>query len=436
MGASSPELVPPSAAEALGPGFFLSCARVPPLRGERTEPDYWEKKFFHDLNAEVRAWDNGLLAGFFTGYAPPGADPDLHTASKLATCRIFVPLYGDAYFEDDQCGREWAVFAQRRELRRARTGDDGQSIVPVLWLRQPETDWPQCARSLRPEHVVASDLYVRLGLFTLIRLHEQTYREVVKQIARQIVVRARSEAPPPAAEHALASAVPAFPSSAGAQRRLFITVVAGTRQTIPPDRDPDYYGDQPEQWRPYQPAAPEPLADRAALIARGLGYRPEIRALTATSPEAKVSGRPRQDPQSLQPPGASILLADPWLFQSYRQRRNLETVDLRKKEWVRLMVPWCAADAETAEHRTSLESHLAGAVPWMSQCWRRTCAAELADLSSADQFDEALPAVIDRARTHFLNNSRPLRDTLPAHYSGRPRLMPPPDDERVRGGPS
>jgi FxsC-like protein len=434
MGASPPIPVPPYEAEALGPGFFLSCARTPSLRGDRAESDYWEKKFFHDLNAEVGARAS-LYQGFLAGHVPPDIDPDAHTAQQLATCRVFVPLYSNSYFEDDQCGREWTTFEQRRKLRRPRSGDDDQSIMPVLWMRQLDNDWPPCALSLRPEHVVASEPYVRLGLFELIRLHDQIYREIVKQLAGEIVKRASSGAPPTVGAQALPGARPAFPVSTHPQHKLFITVVAGTRHTIPRNRNPDYYGEQPEDWCPYQPDASDPLAHHAAVIARILGYSPEIRSLTATSPEAKVNSRLRQDPQFLQPPAASILLADPWLFESYRERRNLETVDQRRKEWVRLMVPWCAADPETVEHRTSLESYMSDAVPWMSQGWRRTCSDELVDLASPEQFDEALPHVIERARNHYLSNSQPMGDKLPTQYSGRPRLMPPPDEEHVRDGP-
>ena len=437
MGPERPESAPPSQVEydAFGPGFFLSYARVAPLRGDRSDPDYWVKRFFHELAAEIRALDGNLRHGFIADHVPPGSSPETLTARNLASSRIFVPLYGDDYFEDEQCGREWSVFEQRRRLRRARTGDDGDSIVPVLWTRPGREDWPECARRIRPNPLLSNDLYLRLGLFELIRLHERAYHEVVKLLAKEIARRAQTEAPPVAAEDALAAAPAAFPGPGKSTRQLFITVVAGVRRTLPTERNPDFYGERPEDWRPYQPESQEPIVMRAARIARALGYRPEIAVLSATSPEAKMNNQARQDTPFLQPPAASIILADPWLFRGYRERRNLETVDLRRKEWVRLMVPWCASDRETAEARTSLESHVRNAVPWMVQGWRRTCPQGLIDLASAEEFDEALPAVIDRARNHFLNNSRPLRDSAFGGYSGRPRLAPPPEDEPPRNGP-
>ena len=429
MGPDPAESAPSTRADAgtFGPGFFLSYARVAPLRGDRSDPDYWVKRFFHELAAEIRPLDSGLRHGFIAGHAPPGAHPETLTARNLATCRVFVPLYGDDYFGDEQCGREWAVFEQRRQLRRDRTGDEGDSIVPVLWTRQGREDWPPAAYRTRPHPLLSNDLYQRLGLFELIRLHERAYREVVALLAKEIVRRAHTEAPPVASEDALSWAVAAFPIPGRSTRRLFIKVAAGVRRVTPRDRDPEYYGEQPEDWRPYHPESAEPIVLRAARIARSLGYRPEISALSASSPEVKRVGG--------QPPAASILLADPWLFRGYQQRRNLEQVDRSRKEWVRLMVPWCATDRETADHRTLLESHVRDAVPWMVQGWRRTCPPTLADLATADDFDEALPVVIDRARSHFLNNSRPTWDPILTGRSGRPRLAPPPQDEPPRHGP-
>jgi len=156
MGPNPAESAPstPPELDAFGPGFFLSYPRVAPLRGDRSDPDYWVKRFFHELATEIRSLDGALRHG---------ANPETPTARNLASCRIFVPLYGDDYFDDEQCGREWAVFEQRRQLRRARTGDDGDSIVPVLWTRQGREDWPPAAHRIRPHPLLSNDLYQRLG---------------------------------------------------------------------------------------------------------------------------------------------------------------------------------------------------------------------------------------------------------------------------------
>jgi FxsC-like protein len=425
MGPQPSESAPlsPEEAEASGPGFFLSYARTAPLRADRADPDYWVKRFFHELAAEIRALDGDLRAGFLTGHVPPGTDPETLTAHQLATCRVFVPLCGDDYFDDEQCGRQWAVFEQRRRLRRARTGAEGESIVPVLWTRRQQRDWPPWVGQVLP----GDELYQRLGLFELIRLHENAYREVVRLLAKEIVRRARTQGPPAVAEDALSSAAPAFPLQARSTRRFLITVAAGVRRTVPSERDPEYYGERPEDWRPYQPASPEPIVLRAARIARSLGYRPEITVLTAKSaPTSKSPGAHASPPTC-----AGILLADPWTLHDKVERRRLELVDRSHRDWIRLMVPWCLTDEETLRQRTSLESAVRDATPWMIQAWRRTCPRDLIDLATAEQFDAALPIVIDRARHHFLNNSGPLQDASVGGYRGRPRLVPPPGDQSM-----
>jgi FxsC-like protein len=423
--------------DAFGPSFFLSYARVPPLRGDRSDPHYWVRRLFHELTEEIRSLDGGLRRGFMPDHVPPGATPEAMADRNLASCRIFVPLYGDDYFYDEQCGREWAVFERRRQLRRARTGDGGGSIVPVLWTRQRREDWPPVAHRMQPQPLLSNDLYQRLGLLELMKLHERAYREAVRQLAEEIVRRARTEVPPTPSQDALSFAQPAFPMPGRSTRQVIITVAADTRRDIPNDRNPEYYGDRPEDWRPYHPESGEPIVERAARIARSLGYRPEITVLTSTSPETKMNSQQKPlDAQLPQPPAASILLADPWLFRAYRQRRNLERVDRHRKEWVRLMVPWCATDQETAENRDSLESHVRDTAPWMVQSWRRTCPQGLMDLATVEEFDLALPTMIDRARHHFLSESRPtLFPTLSDGYSGRPRLAPPPEDEPPRARP-
>jgi FxsC-like protein len=409
-----------------GSGFYFSYAHTPPLRGDRADPDYWVKRFFHELETEVRHLDHRLHGGFADHRIPAGLDPRQYAAQNLAECRVFVPLYSDNYFENDKCGREWAVFERRRRLRKARTGDDGRAIVPVLWT--PSTrEVPECARRVPAARLLETDLYLDLGLYQLIRLYEHEYHEAVLRLAQLIVHRARAEAPPAISPDAYADVEPAFPGHAEPQRPLYIAVAAAVRRTLPKDRDPEYYGGHPEQWRPYQPQVLEPLAERAARIAGTVGYQARISVLTTSSPETKMPG-PQLDPQ--RPQGPSILLADPWVFDGFAASRTaLERVDRCRRETVRLMVPWNSADAETSRQRLFLEARVQSTVPWMFHIWQRSLPERLQDLSTAEQFDEALLVVIDRARSYFLSTSEPLRNVPFNRYSSRPRLAPAPQEE-------
>lgn len=409
-----------------GSGFYFSYAHTPPLRGDRSDPDYWVKRFFHELETEVRHLDHRLHGGFVDHRIPAGLDPDEYAARNLAECRVFVPLYGDNYFENDKCGREWAVFERRRRLRKARTGEDGRSIVPVLWTPSSR-DIPACARQTPPSRLLETDLYLELGLYQLIRLHEHEYHEAVLRLAQLIAHRARIEAPPAISPDAYADVEPAFPGQAAPQRPLYIAVAAAIRRTLPKERDPEYYGANPQEWRPYQPEVLEPLAERAARIAGSVGYTARISVLTTSSPETKMPG-PRLETQRQQ--GPSIVLADPWVFDGYASSRTaLERVDRCRRETVRLMVPWSCEDEETARQRVYLEARVQSTVPWMFQRWQHSLPPHLQDLATPEQFDEALLVVIDRARSYFLSTNEPLRHAQFNRYPSRPRLIPPPQQD-------
>ncbi len=409
-----------------GPGFYFSYARTPPLRGDRSDPDYWVKRFFHELETEVRHLDHRLRGGFMDHRIPPGLDPAEYAARSLSACRVFVPLYSDNYFASEQCGREWAVFDRRRRLRKARTGDDGRSVVPVLWTPTAR-DIPECARPHVPARLLEHDLYRELGLYQLIRLYENEYHEAVLRLAQMIVQKSGVEAPPAISPDAYQEVEPAFPGHLRPQRPLNITVAAAVRRTLPRDRDPEYYGGNPEEWRPYQPQVLEPLAERAARIAGTVGYTPRISVLTTSSPETRMPGQ--SDSVSRQQ-GPSILLADPWVFDGFvASRTALERVDRARRETVRLMVPWSSSDAETLGQRLYLEARVQSTVPWMFRCWRRSLPERLQDLTTPEQFDEALLVVIDRARSYFLSASEPLRNAPFNRYSSRPRLVAAPEDD-------
>jgi hypothetical protein len=70
----------------------------------------------------------------------------------------------------------------------------------------------------------------------------------------------------------------------------------------------------------------------------------------------------------------------------------------------------------------------------MFQCWQRSLPERLQDLATAEQFDEALLVVIDRARSYLLNASEPLRNVPFNRYASRPRLVPPPEEDPPEPG--
>jgi FxsC-like protein len=154
------------------------------------------------------------------------------------------------------------------------------------------------------------------------------------------------------------------------------------QDSTPPGRDRDYYGPQPEDWRPYHPDSTVPLARRPEDVARGLGYTPIVSALTRYSPELQPV--PAVPAAGAVPDGPGVLLVDPWIAHTINSG-TVAQVDRCRKEWIRVLVPWSCSDRQTTEQATALRSLLEGVMPWSMQEWRRTAPAATRDLASVTE---------------------------------------------------
>jgi hypothetical protein len=158
-----------------------------------------------------------------------------------------------------------------------------------------------------------SDAYFERGLYELIRLdRDREYTNVVLRFAERLDETARNCAPPTGPPADYDAVRPLFPGSAdagGADRHFRITVAAPDQDSTPPGRDRDYYGPQPEDWRPYHPDCTVPLARRPEDVARGLAYTPIVSALTRYSPELQPV--PAVPAAGAVPDGPGVLLVDP-----------------------------------------------------------------------------------------------------------------------------
>lgn len=71
-----------------------------------------------------------------------------------------------------------------------------------------------------------------------------------------------------------------------------ITIAAPTRHDLPDGRISDYYGDHPQDWNPYHPAAARPLAYVAEELVRSLNYQAQITSFDEESGRPRGSRRP------------------------------------------------------------------------------------------------------------------------------------------------
>jgi FxsC-like protein len=107
----------------VGPLFYTSYASV----GGDSGP---VQRFHADVQREIHSrLGPGPRAEGRLKPAEPGAGPD----PAALTCRSMLALYSAEYLRDARSARDWAVFHERMERRRRRTGEAPRSLVGVLW---------------------------------------------------------------------------------------------------------------------------------------------------------------------------------------------------------------------------------------------------------------------------------------------------------------
>ncbi|HEV2343491.1 MAG TPA: TIR-like protein FxsC [Actinocrinis sp.] len=432
-----------------GPCFFLSYAHTPRLFDDGDDPDGWVKQFYRDLCMELVHFDQR-----WHEYGPPGFMDDAmqngtlwrrHLSERLASCRVFVPLYSRAYFRKEFCGREWALFRERQMAHLAQTGVPNEAIVPVLWQPLPG-ELPATAAEVQLAPLVDNTRYLERGLFELIRLDKRAYLEVVIRLAEHLDSVAREGAPPPGPVVDLSDVSPLFPqqqANVTPTRRLHITVAALDSLSLPPSRESGFYGRLPDEWNPYHPASDVPLLPRTEDLARELGYTPVINSLDRAHAEAlgRIEAEPGGDSQAEaddpmdNPDGPGIILIDPWMAYDPVGAARIAELDRLRRPWVRAMVLWSRSDTQTLEHAAMLRAKLQLTMPRGMDSWRRTTRSATRDLGSLAELGHALPSVVEFAWNTFVKASR--SDLPPRNVMPRPRLrISPPQRPRLHPGTS
>lgn len=332
------------------PYFFLSYAHTPRLEGNDRDPDRWVGKLFRDLCSDIVNITSvhPAQAGFMDRDIHVGAEWPRRLAAALATCRVFVPLYSPRYFDSDQCGREWLAFAQRIAEHKARNGGDCDAIVPALWVAVQPSGLPDVAKLIQFDHQALGTRYSEEGFYGIIKLgrYRDGYLQTVWRLARRIVEVANRTmlAPVPPVDYlAYASAFGSNNSSHLSGKRIEIIVAAPDLTSLPSGRNDFYYGASARDWNPFRPESAPSLADCAAEVARGLGFRPVISTIT------EYLARPTGG----LPSAPGLLLVDAWAVATEAGERQLRHFTKRASCVVPL-VPMNELDAETASARETL----------------------------------------------------------------------------------
>ncbi|MFG3528504.1 FxsC protein [Streptomyces sp. NPDC047917] len=405
------------------PYFFLSYAHTPGY-GRGTDPDMWVERLFKDLCDHVLAMTDlpaGAPAGFIDREIRSGEGWSERLGEVLATCRVFVPLFSPRYFASEMCGKEWYAFAQRAIHHRARSNQRAEAIVPALWVPVPPSQLPGPAERLQFNHRDFGDRYVSDGLYGLIklRLFAEEYERAVYELAKRIVnvadtIRIGTGRP---VDYRLAPSAFGPPnSSVGAPRPMQVTIAAATRHDLPAGRNPDYYGDSPQDWNPYHPAAARPLAYVAEDLVRSLNYQATISSFD----EETGHGEGKQPPSR-----PEILLVDRWALQDEDRCRRLAAFDAENRPWVTMIVPWNREDHESMAAEAELTEKLEQTMPTKMRQGRAYCRAAAKGVPSMEAFGQLLPQVVEVAAQQYLRHAAVYPPATGGGHTERTRLLGP-----------
>jgi FxsC-like protein len=344
--------------------FFLSYARG--------DDDPFVQRFFRDLSSEVRS-HAGLGAneevGFFDAHSlEVGAAWSTRLVRALSQCRSFVALCSPRYFVSEPCGKEWAFFAERvREYEHQRRQQPA-ALLPLLWL--PPRQLPPVVAALQYDNRDLPEAYRRAGLRQLMRLqrHQDSYLELVSELAQQIVETADTHGLPnrpfevdfeaiPSVFHPSASESPRANSSnrvgpaEGERSTHYVHFVVSaparadlaTKELAPVRTSHGYYGASPLDWAPYrQPTLNSPIVRYAREIAAQRSFESGVDDISNLEERLELALRNNH---------IVVLLVDAWSTRLPAHRQALAQCDRydrrRPESTVAVMVPSNTDDGET-----------------------------------------------------------------------------------------
>jgi FxsC-like protein len=381
------------------PYFFLSYARTPKRDvADKDDPDRWVYQLYRDLCdvilqlTEVQPEE----VGFIDRENRLGSEWSSALVSALQRCRVFVPLYSRRYFESNYCGKEWFAFARREVTNRARGRTDAASaIVPALWTRMDRDRLPRVAQSVQFDHAALGQRYCAEGFYGIMKLqnYRSDYKKAVYRLAERIVEigdASLSYADDNVIYERTQLDFESFASAFGpdsAMRttdgQLHISVLAHDTSTLPPDRVRDYYGAKPQDWSPYWPDYPQPIADYTAELGRKcLDCNLMVGSLDGTGP---ISGR------SERPLPPSLCLVDPSVSASDIYREQMIRLNEIEEPWVSVIVPWNSKDRDLSTSENDLRKKLNEYLGRKLASVPRRCAMAADGIPTLQDFGHVLP---------------------------------------------
>jgi FxsC-like protein len=416
------------------PYFFLSYAHTPPSGQGGGDPDHWVHTLYRDLCDHIMHLTDlpgGMPAGFMDRELRSGDGWPDRLSEKLATCRVFVPLYSPRYFTSEMCGREWYAFTERIVHAKAAGASDISAIVPILWTRVDIGQFPESVRHIHVEHFGAR--YADDGIYGLIKLNRlrDEYQEAVLRLAQLIVRVAHDTKLPHGRARPYESTPSAFKPRGSNPRAIHLSVAAPTRDTIPEQRDDRPYGEDALDWNPYHSESTRSLPSLAEELIRSLDYRVTVSSFDDedTGEALPTTGGPHPVPvagvDGAEPRRPSILLVDRWVLTDSERQRKLKTFDANTPPWISAVVPWNRSDVQChGEEGRRLSDELERTLPNILDRGRRTdCRMAVNGVPTLKAFTDVLPAVVTNITRQFLKHAA--AHPPAGRGTSRPRLIGP-----------
>jgi FxsC-like protein len=379
------------------PYFFLSYAHTAPLAVADPEPtDYWVKAVFDDLSDAVRragGLGRAQQVGFFDGLLKASEDWKARVTVELGDANVFVPLYSPRYFSMTWPGREWTYFGRRW------TGNSAEDlrahIVPVLWAPMAGAagppDLPDPLRMVRdvPE-------YEENGLRALKMLNHfsEQYTQVVSELARRIVGAPRGRPLIRAATTSIDRVESAFQYK-GVEDDFVIAVAAPTRGTLPPGRNPAWYGNKSTDWRPFDELGEVPLAEHPLAVAERLSFNTSVASVQAAADGAFTT------------PG--IVLIDPWIAAPLEESESEALQGLRalydrpeRQLWALPVLVLNEEDPESTACQDALVQRITRILEEVETPLAEAYRSENYIVTSFRAFDGVMPGLVAEAERRYL----------------------------------
>jgi FxsC-like protein len=406
-----------AAAVSTAPYFFLSYAHTPRLdASDSTDPDLWKELLFKDLCRHIVEVTSlrGANPGFMDKDLQPGEVWPESLIQALATCRVFVPLYSRRYFTSASCGREWFYFNRRTLNHVARVKGPVEAIIPAVWSPVDLGSLPDVAKSIQVDYF-GIEPYAQHGFWGIMKLsrYRDAYEEAVFKLAERIKTVAErlpvGEGPTADYDYDYDSLESSFGGeedrAMSGDQRLRITVAAPHRGALPEGRDSRCYGPGARDWNPYRPDSRRPIADHAAGLARGLGYRVDIGDLDQHEADL-LSGDP--------PSGPQVLIIDPWALMLPRVQQLLKRIDALDAPWVQVVVPWSNREAVSPDAEARLRTALDVTLGRKLAEVRATSVIAGHGIPTLDDFSLVLPKLILAVVKQYLRHAQAYPPAGPA----------------------